>query len=142
MGYQCVRLCSSWVKVAVLYQGPEVAWQRALSRGWSRSSTEKPSAQRLFASALANPHRSCVTAPLRFQVKELPSALHSGQISAHSSASGFAMQFSVELNDSMLRAGSSSAIPVVPHKTTTARPKWVPLAGRPGSPLRLSFPAS
>ena len=110
------------------------------------SSTEKPPAQRLFASALPTPSSSSVTTPLRFQVKELPSALHSEQISAHASASGFAMQFSVaillELNDSMLRASSSSAIPVVPLKNKTARPKRVPLARRSRSPLRLSFHAS
>ena len=48
------------------------------------SSTEKPPAQRLFASALPTPSISSVTTPrehpwfdMRFQVKELPSALHS-----------------------------------------------------------------
>ena len=53
---------------------------------------------------------------------------HSEQISAHASASGFATQFSVaillELNDSLLRASSSSAIPVVPLKNKTARDRF------------------
>ena len=53
---------------------------------------------------------------------------HSEQNSAHASASGFATQFSVilmlELNDSLLRASSSSVIPVVPLKSKTARARF------------------
>ena len=53
---------------------------------------------------------------------------HSEQISAHTSVSGFATQFSeailLELNDSLLRASSSSAIPVVPLKNKTARGRF------------------
>ena len=58
---------------------------------------------------------------------------HSEQISAHASASGFATQFSVaillELNDSLLRASSSSAIPVVPLKNKTARGRFSSFVG-------------
>ena len=53
---------------------------------------------------------------------------HSEQISAHASASGFAMQFSVllmlELNDRLLHASSSSVISVVPLKSKTARDRF------------------
>ena len=53
---------------------------------------------------------------------------HSEQNSAHASASGFATQFSVaillELNDSLLRASSSSVISVVPLKSKTARDRF------------------